>query len=95
MSIQSATELRPHAAVGTLEILWQDDATALVVRRGAEGDLSAGDLRAGMPAIADLPLAGHGISARRLEPAQLVALAASPPAGLELGSERARDLRRR
>ena len=37
-----------------------------------------------MPAIADLPLAGRGISARRLDPAQLIALAESPPDG-ELG----------
>ena len=39
-----------------------------------------------MPAIADLPLAGRGISARRLEPAQLIALAESPPDSLELGA---------
>ncbi len=39
-----------------------------------------------MPAIADLPLAGRGIAGRRLEPAQLIALAESPPDGLELGA---------
>ena len=39
-----------------------------------------------MSAIADLPLAGRGIAARRLDPAQLVALADAPPAGLELGA---------
>ena len=70
----------------TLEIVWQDDATAIVLTRVPDGALSAGDLRAGMSAIADLPLAGRGIAARRLDPAQLVALAAAPPAGLELGA---------
>ena len=69
-----------------LEVVWQDDATAIVLARGADGLLSAGDLRTGMPAIADLPLAGRGIAARRLDPAQLVSLAAAPPAGLELGA---------
>ncbi len=86
MSIQPTTELRPSAAAPTLEVVWQDDATALVLTRDGDGALSAGDLRAGMPAIADLPLAGRGISARRLEPAQLIALAESPPDGLELGA---------
>ena len=86
MSTQPALELDPRAASPTLEVVWQDDATALVLARDAEGTLSSGDLRAGMPAIADLPLAGRGISARRLEPAQLISLAASPPAGLELGA---------
>ena len=43
-------------------------------------------LRAGMSAIADLPLAGRGIAARRLDPGQLVALADAPPDGLELGA---------
>ena len=86
MSIQPTTELRPSAAPATLEVVWQDDATALVLTRDEDGALSAGDLRAGMPAIADLPLAGRGIAARRLEPAQLISLAESPPDGLELGA---------
>ena len=86
MSTQPAPELDPRAASPTLEVVWQDDATALVLARDADGTLSAGDLRAGIPAIADLPLAGRGISARRLEPAQLVSLAASPPVGLGLGA---------
>ena len=86
VSTQPTIELRPSTAAPTLEVVWQDDATAIVLTRGADGSLSAGDLRAGMPAIADLPLAGRGIAARRLEPAQLVALAGSPPEGLELGA---------
>ena len=86
MSIQPTNELVPSAASPTLEIVWQDDASALVLARGADSRLSAGDLRVGMSAIADVPLAGRGIAARQLDPAQLVALAESPPAGLELGA---------
>src|SRR5688500_15870825 len=86
VSIQPTTELEPRAAVPTLEIVWQDDATALVLRRDGDGALSAGELGAGVSATADLALAGRGISARRLDPAELVALAAAPPADLELGA---------
>ena len=67
----------------------------IVLTRGADGSLSAGDLRAGMPAIADLPLAGRGIAARRLEPAQLVALAGVAAGRPRARRERACDLRRR
>ena len=86
VSIQPTPELHSDAASATLEIVWQDDATAIVLARDGDGALSAGELRAGMSAIADLPLAGRGIAARRLDPAQLVALADAPPAGLELGA---------
>ncbi|MEO5576022.1 MAG: DEAD/DEAH box helicase [Gaiellaceae bacterium] len=86
MSTQTISELDPRAAVPTLEVVWQDDATALAFTRGADGTLSAGELRSGLPAIADLALAGRGISSRRLEPADLVALAGAPPVGLELGA---------
>ena len=72
--------------MSTLEVIWQDDASALVLRRDPDGALSAAGLDAGVSATADLPLAGRGVSARRLDPAQLVELAASPPAGLELGA---------
>ena len=85
MSIQPAAELEPRTASPTLEIVWQDDATALVFMRNGDGTLSAGELRLGLPAIADVALAGRGISARRLEPAELVALADAPPEGVELG----------
>ena len=86
VSIQPSPQLHPQTASPTLEIVWQDDATAIVLARGADGSLSAGELRTGMSAIADLPLAGRGIAARRLDPAQLLALADAPPAGLELGA---------
>ena len=37
MSIQSATERAPLAAAPTLEVVWQEDATALVFAREADG----------------------------------------------------------
>jgi hypothetical protein len=86
MSIQPVSERRPIAAVPTLEVVWQEDATALVFARQGDGTLSAGDLRLGLSAIADVALAGRGISARRLEPAELIALADAPRNGLEPGA---------
>ena len=86
MSIQPATEPRPQAASPTLEVVWQEDATALVFERAGDGTLSRGGLRIGLAAIADVALAGRGVSARRLEPAEVVALAEAPPDGLELGA---------
>ncbi len=75
-----------HPAIEpTLEILWQEDASAYVLVRAPDGGLSAGGLQVGMPAVADLVRAGHGTSARRVELDGLLALAAGPPAGLELG----------
>ena len=85
MSSQPAPAQPPEAAAPTLEVVWQDDATALAFVRAGDGSLSAGELRLGQPAIADLALAGRGVTARRLEPATLIQLAAAPPAGLELG----------
>jgi hypothetical protein len=84
MSNQAATGVEPRVEP-TLELIWQDDATALAFTRAPDGSLSAAPLGIGLPAIADVPLVARGISARRLEPAQLVALADDPPAGVELG----------
>ena len=84
MSNQAATAL-DRIGTPTLEVLWQDDATALAFVRAPDGSLSGDQLRVGLPAIADLPLVGRGISARRLEPAALVALADAPQDDLELG----------
>ena len=69
----------------TLELLWQDDASAYAFARMADGSLSAGGLHLGMPAVADVAHAGHGISARRLELDELLALEADPPPGVEQG----------
>ena len=50
--------LREHA---TLEILWQQDVSATVFARDADGSLSAGALVVGIPAVSDLaePRAGR------------------------------------
>ena len=69
----------------TLELLWQDDASAYAFARMADGSISAGGLHMGMPAVADVAHAGHGISARRLELDELLALEADPPPGVEQG----------
>jgi hypothetical protein len=80
-----ATASASVPALPTLELVWQQDASALVFARDEEGTLSAGELHLGMPAIAELAPVGHGFPARRLDPRELVALAAAPPAGLEPG----------
>ncbi len=69
----------------TLEVLWQQDVSATVLARGSDGSLSAGDLTVGIPAVSDLAELGHGASGRRVGLEELIALAASPPADLELG----------
>jgi hypothetical protein len=68
----------------TLEIVWQQDPTAYVFGRAADGTLSADGLGVGAQASADLTLA-RGIDARRVGVRELVALAADPPVGLEPG----------
>jgi hypothetical protein len=72
------------AAERTLEIVWQQDPTAYVFGRAADGTLSADELSVGMPASADLTLA-PGVDARRVGVRDLVALAADPPAGFDPG----------
>ena len=52
----------------TLELVWQQDATAILFVRDADGALSAGDLELGKPTVAKLALAGDelsGAAARR------------------------------
>jgi hypothetical protein len=68
-----------------LELLWQQDATAYALLRGADGALSAGQLHIGMPAVADLAHFGHGATARRIGLRELTALAAEPPRELVVG----------
>ena len=64
----------------TLELVWQQDATAILFVRDADGALSAGDLTLGKPGIGKLALAGDGFPARRLDVQQLIHLADAPPA---------------
>jgi hypothetical protein len=72
------------AAERTLEIVWQQDPTAYVFGRAADGTLSAEGLSVGTHASADLTLA-RDVDARRVGVRDLVALAADPPAGFEPG----------
>jgi len=77
--------LAPETATRTLEILWQEDASALAVVR-AGTSVSADGLELGTPVRADLGLVGREIEARRLDTRALVRLAAEPPAAYELGA---------
>jgi hypothetical protein len=72
-------------ALPTLEVIWQQDATAYVFTRSPDGTLSSGHLHVGMPSVVDLAHIGHGVSARRVSVPELVRLAEEQPAGLELG----------
>jgi hypothetical protein len=72
------------AAPETLELAWQQDPTAYAFVRASDGTLHAGGLTVGTPTSAALTLA-RGFDARRIGVHDLVALAADPPAGLELG----------
>ncbi|MDX6411291.1 MAG: hypothetical protein QOE91_807 [Gaiellaceae bacterium] len=71
--------------IPTLEVLWQEDASAHVLVRSPDGTLSAGDLRLGEAEVVDLPLAGAEVAVRTIDVRELIALAADPPPGLELG----------
>ncbi|MDX6437495.1 MAG: hypothetical protein QOF45_78 [Gaiellaceae bacterium] len=69
----------------TLEAVWQQDATAFLFVRDANGELTAGDLELGKPAVAKLALVGDGFPARRLDVHQLIRLAEAPPAEPAVG----------
>jgi hypothetical protein len=60
----------------TLELLWQDDASALALLRDVDGRLTADGLGVGAPAAADLSHVGPGASARRLQLTELLDLEA-------------------
>ena len=72
-------------AAATLELLWQQDASAFALVRDADGELSAGELELGLPAVADLALAERGVAARLLELDELLDLVDAPPENVELG----------
>ena len=83
MSEHAAHASAPAAA--TFELLWQQDASAFALVRGADGTLSAGDLQLGMPAVADLGLAERGVAARLVELDELLDLVDDPPEGVVPG----------
>src|SRR3981189_3119180 len=85
MSITEPTPRAAATALAALEILWQDAAAACLPEGDPDGALSAGPLRAGLSAIAEIEALGRGVTARQVGIAELVALADDPPAGIELG----------
>jgi non-specific serine/threonine protein kinase len=68
------SEAASTAIEPTLEILWQEDASAYALVREPDGTLTSRGLSAGMPAVADLVHAGRGVAARRLELHELLGL---------------------
>jgi superfamily II DNA or RNA helicase len=66
------------SAAETFELVWQQDAAAVALVRAVDGSLGPGELRLGTPTEARV--AGRLVGARRVGPAELVRLAADPPA---------------
>ena len=85
MSAEEITVAPEVASPPTLELIWQQDASAYVFQRGPDGELSAAGLHFGRPVAAELEIGGRGVEARRVEVTELIRLAGAPPAGLELG----------
>ena len=87
MSAPEPTSPETTPAQPSLELLWQDDATAYAFIRSVDGTLSSGHLHIGMPAVADLTHLGHGTTARRVALRELIELSDEHglPAGVELG----------
>lgn len=85
MSTPQAIAAACEPATPTLELLWQQDATAYALLREDDGSLSAHSLQVGMPAVADPAQLGHGASVRRVGLPELTRLATSPPAEVALG----------
>ncbi len=85
VSVHAHLPPEPLQGSSTLEILWQQDVSATVCTRAPDGSISAGGLRIGIPAVSDLANLGEGATGRHVDLDELLALAAEPPAGLELG----------
>lgn len=71
-------------AARTLELLWQDDASAYALVRDSGGRFSADGLDLGEPAAAELAGTGR-VDVRRVELGELLELSTDPPDGVELG----------
>jgi SNF2 domain-containing protein/SNF2 helicase protein/helicase-like protein len=80
--LPETTPIPEPAPAAALELLWQDDATAFAVLRDQGGELSSPPLETGIPAVADLARAGHGVAGRRLSLTDLLGLDVE---GLPLG----------
>ena len=81
----SATAPHSAASPAHLEVLWQDDTSAFVLARSADGELSARGLDMGMPAVADIVHLGRGVAARRVELDELLELGDGAPDGFQTG----------
>ncbi len=71
-------------APATLEVVWQEDASAFVFARDPAGRLSVDGLQVGLPAVVELPFAGGEITVRRIGVRELVRLEEAPPGGFAL-----------
>jgi superfamily II DNA or RNA helicase len=81
--VLSETVVHPEApAAPTLELLWQEDATAFAVERDADGTLAPAPLEVGLPAVADVAHAAKASPGRRLSLSELLDL---DTAGVHLG----------
>ncbi|MBA2293859.1 MAG: DEAD/DEAH box helicase [Actinobacteria bacterium] len=83
------SERPPNAAsppATTLELLWQQDATALALLRDADGGLSVDGLDVGSPVTAEVALVGREVAGRLLELDELLALADGPLRGRPVGT---------
>ena len=72
--MREPADTTPQSSAPTLELLWQDDTSALALLRDADGRLTADGLALGSPAAADLSNVGPGATARRLQLAELLDL---------------------
>ncbi|MFN0152935.1 MAG: DEAD/DEAH box helicase [Gaiella sp.] len=68
-----------------LEVLWQEDTTALVFTRTPDGKIGPPPSSAGRPATLRLAADQPGVPVRRFEAHELLALADSPPLSLDVG----------
>src|SRR5438552_2553623 len=85
MSANPTTVAAEILAPPTLELIWQEDASAYAFTRTPEGELSAANLSLGRPAVAEIALLGRELAVRRVEVAELIRLAAAPTTGFPLG----------
>ncbi|MGI9111532.1 MAG: SNF2 helicase-associated domain-containing protein, partial [Gaiellaceae bacterium] len=73
------------ASTASLELVWQEDATALAFARADDGAITAEGLSFGLPSTVELPVVGGEVEARRIDARELARLAVSPPRHLEPG----------
>jgi superfamily II DNA or RNA helicase len=73
--VLSKPVVHPKAPVApTLELLWQEDATAFAIERGADGSFAQPELEVGLPAVGDVEHAGQATAGRRLSLPELLDL---------------------